>query len=78
MQQENSEIQFQSQTDQNMDSILINDYSKQEQQLDKDCQLKDWDSPMCGSCHIRSVLIGVEIWMFIYFLIFCLGKFTKN
>ena len=45
MQQENSGIQFQSQMDQNMDSTLINDYSKQEQQLDKNCHLKDWDSP---------------------------------
>ena len=60
MQQENSEIQFQSQRDQNMDSILISDNSKQDQQLDKDCELKDWDSPMCGSCHIQSVPIGVE------------------
>ena len=45
VQQENSGIQFQSQMDQNMDSTLINDYSKQEQQLDKNCHLKDWDSP---------------------------------
>ena len=49
VQQENSGIQFQSHMDQNMDSIMIDDYSKQEQQLDKDCQLKDRDSPSIKS-----------------------------
>ena len=49
MQQENSGIQFQSQMDQNMDSTLIDDYSKQEQQLDKDCQIKDRYSPCIKS-----------------------------
>ena len=58
MQQDNSAIQFQSQMDQNMDSILINDYSKQEQQLDKDCQLKDWDSPSIKSLKIRVIFKG--------------------
>jgi hypothetical protein len=33
---------------------------------------------MCGSSHIHSVLIGVEFWMFIYFLLFCLGKLNQN
>ena len=39
---------------------------------------------MCGSCHIRNVLIGanikivVELWMFIYFLLFGWGKFNQN
>ena len=36
---------------------------------------------MCGSCHIQSVLnieIGIELWMFIYLLLFCVGNFIKN
>ena len=57
VQQENSEIQFQSQADQNMDSILINDYSKQEQQLDMACQLKDWDSPSIKSLQAQGANI---------------------
>ena len=57
VEQENSEVQFQSQTDQNMDSILINDYSKTEQQLDKDCQLKDWDSPSIKSLQTQGANI---------------------
>ena len=58
MQQENSEIQFQSQRDQNMDSILISDNSKQDQQLDKDCQLKDWDSPSIKSLQTQGANIS--------------------
>ena len=34
---------------------------------------------MSGLSHIRSVLeIGVKLWMFIYFLLFCLGKLNQN
>ena len=39
---------------------------------------------MSGSYHTRSVLIGVEyrnvaeLWMFIYFLLFCLRKLNQN
>ena len=33
---------------------------------------------MSGSSHIQSVLIGVKLWMFIYFLLVCLGKFNQN
>mgnify|MGYP001192801831 CR=1 FL=1 len=57
MQQDNSAIQFQSQTDQNMDSILITDNSKQEQELDKDCHIKDWDSPSIKSLQTQGANI---------------------
>ena len=33
---------------------------------------------MSGSSHIESVLIGIEFWMFIYFLLFGLGTLKKR
>ena len=33
---------------------------------------------MSGSSHIGSVLIGIEFWMFIYFLLFGLGTLKKR
>ena len=35
-------------------------------------------SLMSGSSHIRSVLIGIELLLFIYFLLFRWGKFNQN